>query len=301
MHYPVGEARFGGLYRALCREGPRKSSNLHIALSASPVLTQRLLRQPQLGYETTDHLPINRGFKSHVGYLGGGESYFWGCSGSKQCNADPTSAAHDMWHDDHAGADIVPEIYYSANFYTKQAVSIISDHPTTSPFFLYLPYQNVHAPNQLPPSWEVRNFSGPFFGDSTAGYALFSSSVLWHCSALHGKGKSIVACQMWPFYSRHTYANMLHMLDSGLANVTAALSTKGMWSNTLLLFSADNGGIGGVGNNHPLYADSSHRLTSCLQPSGGVLMTVVLLRSQTRVIATTYIIMHLIILNLSIV
>eukprot|EP01052_Picozoa_sp_SAG31_P039525 SAG31_NODE_5498_length_2499_cov_15.125833_3_plen_65_part_01 len=24
-----------------------------------------------LGYETTDHLPVNRGFKSHVGYLGG--------------------------------------------------------------------------------------------------------------------------------------------------------------------------------------------------------------------------------------
>lgn len=54
-------------------------------------------------------------------------------------------------------------------------------------------------------------------------------------------------------YTRHTYANMLHMLDSGVANVTAALSEKGMWSTTLLLFSADNGGIGGVGNNYPLY------------------------------------------------
>ena len=57
-------------------------------------------------------------------------------------------------------------------------------------------YQNVHAPNQLPPLWEVKNFSGPFFGDSAAG---------------------------------HTYANMLHMLDSGVANVTAALTTAGMW------------------------------------------------------------------------
>ena len=82
-----------------------------------------------------------------------------------------------MWHDDHAGAYIVPEIYYSANFYTKQAVSIINDHPPTSTLFMYLPYQNVHAPNQLPPVWEVRNFSGPFFGDTAAGYALFSSSI----------------------------------------------------------------------------------------------------------------------------
>ena len=45
---------------------------------------------------------------------------------------------------------------------------------------------------------------------------------------------------------------MLHMLDSGVANVTAALTARGLWANTLLLFTADNGGIGGVGNNHPL-------------------------------------------------
>ena len=94
-----------------------------------------------LGYETTDHLPIHRGFKSHVGYLGGGESYFWGCGGG-QCGSDPALSHHDMWHDYHAGADIVPEIYYSANFYTTQAVGIITDHPKTSPLFLYLPYQN---------------------------------------------------------------------------------------------------------------------------------------------------------------
>ena len=34
------------------------------------------------------------------------------------------------------------------------------------------------------------------------------------------------------------YANMLDMLDSGLGNVSAALTTAGMWSNTLLVFSA---------------------------------------------------------------
>ena len=32
-----------------------------------------------LGYETMDHLPVNRGFKSHVGYLEGSQSYYWGC------------------------------------------------------------------------------------------------------------------------------------------------------------------------------------------------------------------------------
>ena len=32
-----------------------------------------------LGYHTSDHLPVNRGFDRHLGYLGGGESYDHGC------------------------------------------------------------------------------------------------------------------------------------------------------------------------------------------------------------------------------
>jgi hypothetical protein len=71
-------------------------------------------------------------------------------------------------------------------------------------------------------------------------------------------------------------ANMLDMLDSGLGNVSSALTASGMWSNTLLVFSAvcfslaaciefcgaltlwartlpqDNGGVGALGNNYPL-------------------------------------------------
>merc|ERR1711971_144869 len=45
---------------------------------------------------------------------------------------------------------------------------------------------------------------------------------------------------------------MLHMLDQAVMNVTAALKSRGLWDNTLLVFSADNGGVGQFGNNHPL-------------------------------------------------
>lgn len=152
---------------------------------------------------------------------GGGESYFFGCGGGDDAcgtwDKPPASAAvgkRDMWHDDHAGDDVVGDIFYSANYYTSRAVSIIQAHPVSKPLFMYLPYQNVHAPNQLPPAWEVNNYS--------------------------------------QFGAGNTYANMLHMLDSGLANVTAALKGAGLWDTTLLLFTADNGGIGGVGNNFPL-------------------------------------------------
>lgn len=160
-----------------------------------------------LGYETMDHLPVNRGFKSHVGYLGGSEDYHYG-SGSK----DPHKGKHDMWHNLLPGTDVVPKIYYSANFYTETAVDIIESHDAKDPFFMYFAIQNVHSPYQLPPAWETKQFP-----------------------------------KMW----NNVYANMLHMLDMAVGNVTDALKRTGLWENTLIVFSADNGGIG-RGNNHPL-------------------------------------------------
>eukprot|EP01062_Namystynia_karyoxenos_P043778 TRINITY_DN3205_c0_g1_i1.p1 TRINITY_DN3205_c0_g1~~TRINITY_DN3205_c0_g1_i1.p1 ORF type:complete len:545 (+),score=180.56 TRINITY_DN3205_c0_g1_i1:90-1637(+) len=162
-----------------------------------------------LGYQTVDHLPINRGFKTHVGYLNGAEKYEWG--GGKE---DPTAGSHDMWHDRKPGSDIVPLLYYSANVYSDRAVSLISQHNLSVPLYLHLMYQNVHSPYEMPPAWECGDFP-----------------------------------DMWDA----TYANMLHTLDVGIGNVTGALRARpGTWEHTLLVFSADNGGIGDYGNNHPL-------------------------------------------------
>jgi len=62
-----------------------------------------------LGYETTDHLPANRGFRSHVGYLLGAEKYEHGClAGSGACSADPSTGAHDFWENDAPATSEVP-------------------------------------------------------------------------------------------------------------------------------------------------------------------------------------------------
>ena len=169
-----------------------------------------------LGYQTTDHLPINRGFASHVGFLNGAESYSHG-GGS----ADPEVGTHDLWRDHAPAVAAVHGMDYSADYYSREAVGIIEGHGrrqagnSSTPLFLYLAIQNVHSPYTLPPAWQVRDY--PRMG-----------------SALH------------------TYANMLAMLDGAVGNVTAALHRAGMWERSLLLFTADNGGIGAFGNNFPL-------------------------------------------------
>jgi len=96
-------------------------------------------------------------------YLGGSESYFGGYQSG-------TSGDHDMWHDRLPGTDIVSEIYYSANFYAGQAVQRIQQHNKSKSIFLYLAIQNVHAPYQLPPAWETKEFP-----------AMWDHTCRWHC------------------------------------------------------------------------------------------------------------------------
>ena len=44
---------------------------------------------------------------------------------------------------------------------------------------------------------------------------------------------------------------MLAVVDEGIANLTETLKEEGMWDDTLLIITSDNGGIG-PGNNYPL-------------------------------------------------
>ena len=129
-----------------------------------------------LGYPTTDHLPINRGFDSHAGYLAGAEDYDYGFNynPSHDCAGTPKQCVYDFWHDEAPGSDVHTEIYYSTNWYTERAQSIIVAHHTNAstkdqPLWVHLMYQGVHEPYVDPPRWEGipanNTFWNHIFGD----------------------------------------------------------------------------------------------------------------------------------------
>ena len=130
---------------------------------------------------------------------------------SLACKPSPANVSFSG-HDDHPGYDVVPDIFYSANFYATRVEEIVKAHDPAEPLFVYLPIQNVHAPYQMPPGWESAQFPA-----------------------------------MWS----NTYGNMLAMLDGAVKNVTDTFKAAELWPKTLMVFTADNGGIG-LGNNHPL-------------------------------------------------
>ena len=89
-----------------------------------------------------DHLPINRGFASSFGYLAGAEDHY----------ADTRGAFVDLWRSGspaYGENGTVGDLTYNTFKFTKEALSIVGNHPPMQPLLLYLAYQNVHGITSL--------------------------------------------------------------------------------------------------------------------------------------------------------
>jgi arylsulfatase A-like enzyme len=181
-------------------------------------LAERTLAQAlhEAGYETAicgkwhlgefepAYLPTKRGFDHQYGHWFGAIDYF----------THMRDGVHDWHRDDQPCKDVG----YSTHLVAKEACRIIREKAADKPLFLYVPFNAVHAPHQVPPK-----YLEPYAG-------------------LKG--------------IRRTYAGMVSAMDEAIGQIVAALEEKGLRGNTLILFSSDNGGPspGKVTDNGPLRA-----------------------------------------------
>ena len=103
-----------------------------------------------------------------------------------------------------------PQGQYLADFLTDRAVDFIRRHKD-EPFFLYLPHFAVHAPLDAKPEL-IEKF----------------------------KSKTPVGGHRNP-----TYAAMIASVDESVGRVLATLDELALSENTVVIFSSDNGGVGG--------------------------------------------------------
>ena len=104
----------------------------------------------------------------------------------------------------------VPKDVYLADFLTDRAVDFIERHKTR-PFFLYVTHFAVHTPH-------------------------------------HAKKELIARFKDKPAVGGHhdpTYAAMIASVDESVGRIVAKLEDVGLTGNTLVIFSSDNGGVGG--------------------------------------------------------
>ena len=203
-------------------------------------LEERTLAQAlhEAGYETAidgkwhlgefepAYLPTHRGFDHQYGLWYGAGDYFTHKRGPN----------HDWHRDDKPSNDEG----YSTHLIAKEAVRLIRNKQPDKPLFLYLPFQAVHAPLEVPDS-----YLSPF-------------------SNLHGE--------------RRTYAGMAVAMDEAIDQVLAALDEQHLRENTLIVFSSDNGGYSPrtVTSNGPLRAgkgtiyEGGVRVCACVNWAGHI-------------------------------
>ncbi len=104
---------------------------------------------------------------------------------------------------------------YLADFLTDKAEDFIRRHKD-GPFFLYLPHFGVHAPHQAKPAW-IEKFKAQAAAVGKAGEG----------------------------HRDPTYAAMIASVDESVGRILALLDELKLAENTLVIFSSDNGGVGG--------------------------------------------------------
>ncbi|KAJ8022134.1 Arylsulfatase B [Holothuria leucospilota] len=167
--------------------------------------------------------PTRRGFDSYFGtvtnsfgYLTGSEDYY---SHKRGCGMpDFPTCKHwyglDLYDNEQSTWDYQKE--YSTFLFVNKSKTIITSHDKSKPLFLYLPFQAVHSPLQVPQKYKDLY---PNITDK----------------------------------ARQTYLGMVSCMDEGIGNITQHLTDEGLWNETLIIFSTDNGGqILDGGNNWPL-------------------------------------------------
>ncbi|XP_002739678.2 arylsulfatase B-like [Saccoglossus kowalevskii] len=177
-----------------------------------------------LGFYKWDCTPNHRGFDTFFGfYLAGGE-YF---THTRKCHGHRLDAWDLRDGDKMVGPEYTGE--YSTMLYARKAQEVIRKQDPNVPMFLYVSFQAVHAPLEVPDSYA------------------------------DAYGKDIYD------QSRKLYAGMTSCMDEAIGNVTQTLKDRGMWDNTVVVFSTDNGGATGFGaSNYPL------RGQKCGHYEGGV-------------------------------
>jgi arylsulfatase A-like enzyme len=143
-----------------------------------------------LGHFEPEYLPTLRGFEHQYGHYNGALDYF-----------EHTRDGGFDWHRDDK---VCRDEGYTTHILAREAARYVAETAGKQPFFLYVPFNAVHAPHHVPEEYTRRY------------------------PELRGE--------------RKIYAGMLAALDEAVGTIVEAVEKAGARRNTLFVFSSDNGG-----------------------------------------------------------
>jgi arylsulfatase A-like enzyme len=171
-----------------------------------------------LGFFTKAHVPAGRGFDSSFGFMLGQSSHD---NRSSQVSHTCGVPVKDLYNGSRIANDTsyAYDNLYDERMYAAQARDLILAHGQAAagvPLYLYMAFQNCHAPYQAPQEYLDR-------------YPTLPAGESQRC-----------------------YNAMVAALDDTVGAIVAALEEAGMSDNTVIIFTSDNGGPAQEANNMPL-------------------------------------------------
>ncbi len=188
--YPMRYGLQVGVVRPWAQYGlPLEEQTLPEGLKSAGYVTG-IFGKWHLGHVKPDYLPTHRGFDQQYGHYNGALDYF--------------THMRDGGFDWHRNDKVNRDEGYSTHLIGREAVKFIEEFAGKQPFFLYVPFNAVHSPHQVPAKYAdaYPNLKGP----------------------------------------RKQYAGMLTAMDEQVGRIVEAVEKAGIRGNTLFVFSSDNGG-----------------------------------------------------------
>lgn len=186
--------------------------------------------------------PQDQGFQVNIAGHAGGlpPSYFWPY-GNKSNEAVPKPKGGGYHSRGVPGlVDGGKEGEHLCDRLTSEAMKLIEQRKPEQPFFLYLPFYDVHTPIMAKPEL-VQKYK------AKAAKMRLPAVTYTEGNPAHGsKPTKMKEQQVDP-----TYAAMIETMDTNVGRLMAKLAELGIADNTLILFTSDNGGHN-VTSNRPL-------------------------------------------------
>jgi len=191
-----------------------------------------------LGYARWANTPTGRGFDTYLGYLQGAVDYYNKTVGAETIAGKiklDSITGFDFWQNQRPmweEASSAAGHRYEVDVYEEEVQRIFDNHDPSQKMFLYYAIQNIHEPLQYPPEEKYSN----------------------NCE--HVAHTGIMG------HDRHTLCAMMSRVDTAIGQLETALREKGMWDNTVIWLTSDNGGMlpqgahagvaGSASSNYPL-------------------------------------------------
>ncbi len=222
--YPI---RFGAM-RAVYppwRKGGMDTSEWTIAdvLAEAGYKHRGIFGKWHLGHFEKKYHPLRRGFTEFYGHYNGAIDYF---THEREGEVD--------WHQ---GFEPSNDPGYATDLIADAATRFIREHAADpEPFLCYVPFNAPHSP------YQAKEEDLPNYANLPPARGYFQAFEDENMDSSHEARHR----------NRRILGAMMHSLDQGIGRILDAIDETEIADNTLVLFSSDNGGVRGVGENTPL-------------------------------------------------